>query len=137
MEKQKYEHGATRSALTERYDLIPKAAMDALARRLGLGAAQHGENNWRGGGEKFRKATLNHLMRHLLDYIENGNARDANSDAIICNAAFLCYFEAQEPFNPRGLPPEVVEALLTMSHKTIKPKPLKRPQGIKPSPRKR
>ena len=119
MEKSTYENGTSRSALAERYDLIPKAAMDALARRLALGAAQHGENNWRGGGEEFRKATLNHLMRHLLDYIENGNASDANTDAIICNAAFLAHFEVQKPFNPRGLPPDVVKVLLTRPHKTL------------------
>jgi hypothetical protein len=119
MTKARYEHGATRSAMTGRYDLIPKAAMDALARRLSMGALKHRENNWRGGGENFRKATLNHLMRHLLDYIESGNANDANSDAIICNAAFLCHFEAQEPFNPRGLLPEAVDKPLTRSGKPL------------------
>jgi hypothetical protein len=97
-EKAVFEDGSTRSVLKERYDLIPKVAMDALARRLALGAKTHGENNWRCGGVEFRKASINHLMRHLLDYIEHGNANDENTDAIICNAAFLCHFEAKEPF---------------------------------------
>jgi hypothetical protein len=92
-----FEGGSTRSKLDERYDLIPKEAVDAMARRLALGAARHGENNWRKGGVAFRKASVNHLLRHLLDYIENGNRNDANTDAIICNAAFLCYFEARYP----------------------------------------
>ena len=96
--KAKFEDGSTRSVLEERYDLIPKKAIDALARRLALGAKNHGENNWRVGGTEFRKATINHLMKHLLKYIESGNADDANTDAIICNAAFLCYFEARDPF---------------------------------------
>ena len=98
MEKATFEDGSTRSVLEERYDLIPKEAVDALARRLALGARNHGENNWRVGGREFRKATLNHLMKHLLKYMENGNTDDANTDAIICNAAFLCYFEANDPY---------------------------------------
>lgn len=98
MEKAVFEGGSSRSVLNDRYDLIPKEAVDALARRLALGVANHGENNWRGGGQEFRKATLNHLMKHLLKYMESGNMDDANTDAIICNAAFLCYFEAREPY---------------------------------------
>jgi hypothetical protein len=100
MDKTTFEGGSTRSEMQERYDLIPKEAMDAIARRLALGAAKHGENNWRSGGPEFRKATINHLIRHLLNYKESGNADDANTDAIICNAAFLCYFEAKAPFKP-------------------------------------
>jgi hypothetical protein len=92
------EGGSTRSVLNERFDLIPKEAVAALARRLALGAKAHGENNWRAGGVEFRKATINHLMKHLLDYIEHGNANDDNTAAIICNAAFLCHFEAKNPF---------------------------------------
>ncbi len=84
--------------MTERFDLIPAEAIAALARRMGMGARIHGENNWRGGGEEFRKATINHLMKHLLDYSEHGNAHDENTAAIICNAAFLCHFEAAAPF---------------------------------------
>lgn len=98
MSKSVFEDGSTRSTLSERYDLIPKAAVDALGRRLALGARNHGENNWRVGGAEFRKATLNHLMKHLLDYIEHGNANDENTSAIICNAAFLCHYEAKMPF---------------------------------------
>lgn len=98
MEKTRFEAGASRSRMAERYELIPKEAAEALARRLTLGAERHGENNWRNGGGDFRRATINHLMKHLLDYIESGNENDANTDAIICNAAFLCYFEARMPY---------------------------------------
>jgi hypothetical protein len=87
--------------MAERFDLIPKEAVAAIARRLAMGAKVHGENNWRAGGPEFRKATISHLMNHLLDYMEHGNANDANTDAIICNAAFLCHFEAREPFAPK------------------------------------
>lgn len=84
--------------MAERYELIPKEAVEAIARRLTIGAEKHGENNWRNGGEAFRRATISHLMKHLLDYIETGNNGDANTDAIVCNAAFLCYFEARAPY---------------------------------------
>lgn len=97
MANRSYEGGATRSDLQGRRDLIPKAAIDAMTRRLELGALRHGENNWRHGGEEFRRATINHLFKHLSDYIEHGNQSEANTDAIICNAAFLCEYEARAP----------------------------------------
>lgn len=96
----KFEGISTRSILKGRYDLIPREAVDALARRLELGADKHGPENWKTGGEQFRQATINHLFNHLLDYIENGNTSDANTDAIIANAAFLCYFEKKIPLKP-------------------------------------
>jgi dATP/dGTP diphosphohydrolase, N-terminal len=96
-ERQEFTSGAARSRLRGRYDLIPKAAMDALARRLEIGT-KYGENNWRLGGEDFRKATVGHLINHLFDYMENGNKNDANTDAILCNAAFLCQYEEDAPY---------------------------------------
>lgn len=96
----KFEGIATRTRLEGRYDLIPREANDAMARRLEKGIAVHGENNWRSGGEEFRRATICHLMNHLLDYIEHGNENDQNTDAIVTNAAFLCYFEKRSPFIP-------------------------------------
>jgi len=100
LEKATYEGGATRSEMKLRYDLMPREAVDALARRLAVGAERHGENNWKQGGEEFRRATINHLLKHCLDYLSGGNSNDANTDAMICNAAFLCFFEEKEPFKP-------------------------------------
>jgi hypothetical protein len=91
--KSSYENGATRSELTLRYDLIPKAAFDGIARRLELGAQKHGERNWEGGGAEFVKATKNHLLGHVLAYIENGQPEDL--DAIGANYAFLAHFRAK------------------------------------------
>ena len=95
-----FEGGATRSVQTMRFDLIPSTALRALARRLALGAKKHGERNWEQGGEEFRKATISHLIAHLQEYMEHGDAIEANTDAIICNAAFLCFFESRTPFDP-------------------------------------
>jgi len=91
-----YEGGATRSVKQERRELIPKSVMDALGRRLALGAAKHGINNWRKGGEEFRLATVNHMLDHIFEYLENGGSE--NTDAIVCNAAFLCEYEVREPY---------------------------------------
>lgn len=96
----KFEGGATRSAQSIRYDLVPAAGVQALARRLTLGTNTHGAHNWRRGGETFRQATISHLMAHLLDYMERGNASESNTDAIICNAAFLCEMEERKPYVP-------------------------------------
>lgn len=91
--KHVYENGSTRSELTLRYDLIPKAAFDAIARRLELGAPKHGERNWEGGGAEFVKATKNHLLAHVLAYIAEGNPEDL--DAIGANFAFLAHFRGK------------------------------------------
>lgn len=98
--KEAFEGGATRSSKRGqgRMEPIPKSSIRAMARRLELGAERHGENNWRKGGEAFRKATLNHLLDHIFDYMEHGNKNEANTDAIICNAAFLCEYEEREPY---------------------------------------
>lgn len=91
-----YEGGATRTPKTERRELIPSAAIDALARRLALGAKKHGVNNWRKGGPEFVQATVNHLLDHIFAYLEHGGKE--NTDAIICNAAFLCHYEEKTPY---------------------------------------
>ena len=98
-QKSKFKGGATRTKQKERFDLIPPAALEALARRLGLGADKHGARNWEKGGEDFRQATISHLQKHLADYMRDGNKRDGNTDAIICNAAFLCFFEESMPYS--------------------------------------
>lgn len=51
-ERQEFATGAARSKMKGRPDLIPKAAIEAMARRLELGT-KYGENNWRLGGEEF------------------------------------------------------------------------------------
>jgi hypothetical protein len=87
-----FEGNATRSASDKRYDLISPHGMDAMARRLKLGADRHGERNWESGGERFRQASVSHLLGHICRYMLHPNQEDA--DAIICNAMFLCHFEA-------------------------------------------
>lgn len=86
--------GATRSHVAPRYDLLPKAAIDRLVKRLTLGAEIHGANNWRKGGPEFQDQCKRHLVEHLLNYLE-GDKSDDHLSAVLCNAAFLAHFEAQ------------------------------------------
>lgn len=102
-ELESFEGGATRSVKEIDLTLLSKSAILALGKRHTLGALKHGRNNWRKGGEKFRLATITHLLEHVLDYIENGNTNDDNTGAIICNAAFLCDYEERMPFKPQEL----------------------------------
>ena len=88
--KETFEGGATRSELAIRYDLVPRAAIEGIARRLTLGVEKHGETNWKGGGPAFVKATKNHLMKHVLLYLESGEPEEL--DAIGANYALLADF---------------------------------------------
>ena len=97
-EQQVFEGGATRSAQKGRYDLLPKAGLDRWAQRMALGAEKHGENNWRGGDEKFRRATISHAFQHLADFAENGNSTDDNLGALMANIGFLCELERRKKF---------------------------------------
>ena len=76
--------------MAERFDLVPFAGVEAIARRLGLGAKLHGARNWERGGETFAEATLNHLLRHAYLFSQDRQTEDL--DAIVCNAAMLAHF---------------------------------------------
>lgn len=91
--KTAFEGGATRTAQKTRFDLIPPVALEMLAERLCLGAEKHGARNWEKGGADFEAASISHLMGHLTSYMKSPNRVDAS--ALICNAAFLCFFQDQ------------------------------------------
>jgi len=97
-----FKSGSTRSKTDFDLTLIPRSAMVAMGRRLLLGKGKHGKNNWRKSveakDEAWREATITHLFEHILSYLEKGNSEDSNTDAIICNAAFLCEFEEKHPY---------------------------------------
>lgn len=92
-ERVSYEGGATRSPVSERYDLIPFAGMQACARRFAYGAVRHGDRNWESGGEEFAEATVNHLLKHAGKFSQYRKQDDL--DAIICNAMMLAHFKTK------------------------------------------
>lgn len=89
----KFENGASRSHHAPRYELIPKAAIDRLTKRLELGAEIHGANNWKQGGPEFIMQCKRHLAEHLFNFLA-GDESDDHLGAILCNAAFVAHFEA-------------------------------------------
>lgn len=91
-----FKSGASRTENFYRYDLLPKEALDRWAQRMTEGAIKHGDNNWRRGlaDPEFIRETKNHLFHHVLEYLHNGCSQDDNLAAIMCNAAFLMWFDA-------------------------------------------
>jgi len=83
----------------ERFDLIPPEAERVVARRFGLGAKKHGEDNWKKGGKEFIKACLNHLKAHTASLVEHDPMTHDDDDvgAIIWNAMALAYFRERKP----------------------------------------
>ena len=84
--------GASSSEEQPRYDLIPYVATQREAARMGMGAREHGENNWmRGVGDKvFYRDRVNHLVNHALKYA-NGDRSEDHLAAVRCNAAMVMW----------------------------------------------
>lgn len=86
--------GATSTRLDERYDLIPFAALQAMARRFFVGL-KHGARNWEKAiaarDEEFAEIRLAHLYRHVALFAEFRRQEDL--DAIMCNGAMICHFK--------------------------------------------
>ena len=91
MKKDKFKGGATRSATKTRMDLVPACGLLRIGQRFGLGAEIHGEQNWKGGGKDFIKATINHLEQHT-QRLKEGKVVDDHLGAIGWAAVALCWF---------------------------------------------
>jgi hypothetical protein len=72
MTRQTYETGAERDQLDDvRYDLISPIALRRLAKTYAEGAAKYSDHNWRKGFPV--SSLLNHVISHIIDYLEGGN----------------------------------------------------------------
>lgn len=91
-----FESGAKSTERKPRYDLIPTAALEREAIRMGEGAAQHGENNYRKGKDDpaFVTDRINHMIEHALKYAA-GDRSDDHLAAIRCGTGMLIWFEDQ------------------------------------------
>ena len=98
----KSKSGATSTALDDRYDLIPYAAIRAIARRFGVGAKKHAPRNWELGDQEFAETRLNHCMRHMARFVEYRQMEDL--DAVLCNASMLAYWKDLGLLPSRGKP---------------------------------
>ncbi len=83
-----------------RYSLIPPSATKAIAEVLTFGAAKYAPNSWQ-TVENAEERYLDALIRHLEAY-RSGERLDPESGLphiahLLCNAAFLSYFDSKEP----------------------------------------
>lgn len=92
-----YETGATRSADADgvRYDLVPPEGVEAVARAMHVGAVTHGDNNWKKG---LRNSILvNHAMRHIVEYMKEGNTKEDHIGHALANLMMLKWNEVNLP----------------------------------------
>ena len=76
----RYESGATRSEISERFSLLPWDSLMAAARVMAKGEKVHGSNNWRKGFPI--DAGIDHVIRHLALYMEGDKTEDHLSHAV-------------------------------------------------------
>lgn len=86
-----FENGSSRSERRPPYHLVPVEAVQAIAERMGIGLAVHGEENWKKGGPEFFAETRNHLEHHWL-MLKSGDESDDNLSAVLTNAAMLAWW---------------------------------------------
>lgn len=78
-----YAGGAKRSAISERFDLIP--GLPEVARVMGKGAARFGEQNWRG---LEPQVCINHALRHLYLMLQ-GDTSEPHAEHAAANCLML------------------------------------------------
>lgn len=90
-----FKSGAMRSSRVPRFDLIPREGLRRLAERYTVGAVRYGDNNWKNGANdaEYIAQAKAHLIQHVWDYLETGNATDDNLAAIAWGAFALMEFE--------------------------------------------
>lgn len=90
-----FSSGAVRNDATSkgRFDLIPSCVLEALAKRLELGAREHGEFNFMLGIPNT--SLYDSAMRHLCQ-AKAGMHDEPHLAAALTNIAFLIYNEAND-----------------------------------------
>ena len=92
-----FSSGARRSSKALRYDLIPPAGLERLARRYTLGAERYGDWNWQKGlkDAEYVNQFKAHLLAHWVAYLRDGCTKDDNLAAIAWGAFALMEAEVQ------------------------------------------
>jgi hypothetical protein len=91
MKKERCPSGSTRSAdVKARYDLVSPFGLRRLALRYGLGAAVHGDHNWRRG--QPYSVVVKHMMEHLALFMQ-GDDTDDNMAAIAWGAFAIMEYD--------------------------------------------
>lgn len=98
--------GAKSSCVAERFDLICPTGLRRIAKRYALGSSKYNDFNWTLGADHLDwsrekalarrlwfRTRLNHLIKHVCDYLARGNTNDDNLAAIAWNAIALMHSE--------------------------------------------
>lgn len=78
---------AKRDEVKPPYNLIPRIALEALARRFEKGL-HYGRDNWKKGDQDWLEDAFNHALEHLYKY----NEADVSEDTQIQNLAAVMWF---------------------------------------------
>jgi hypothetical protein len=93
-------NGGRQSRLAERTDLLPPAAVLAVARVLKGGAAKYGDRNWRLIGVREH---LNHALTHAYKYLA-GDAEEPHLHNAACRLMMALEIELVGMDRPEGFP---------------------------------
>jgi len=90
-----FSSGATSSQQELRHDLVPICAVRRLAQRYTMGAAKHGDYNYRTGlgDEAFVRDRMNHITEHWQKFLLYGSAVDDNLAAVMWGISILMEME--------------------------------------------
>ena len=89
--------GATRSEkLVERYDLIPAGPLKRVAVVYGLGAEQHGPDNWKLGMPKAE--CVNRAIRHIYEHLNGEDQTEDKLAKAVWNLLAAMYFEEEQSY---------------------------------------
>jgi hypothetical protein len=95
---ERYQSGAIRSSVPERWDLIPATGLRRVAEAMAHGAARYGENNWTKGMPV--KSVLNHAIKHLYQWLDGDRSEDHLGHAA-ANLMMACHSDERWPhLNP-------------------------------------
>lgn len=78
--------GGMKGVKAQRYDLLPKAALDAIAEVFGYGADKYEPHNWRKGYEWSKNYAA--LMRHLTAFWDGEDTDPESGKPHLAHAGF-------------------------------------------------
>jgi hypothetical protein len=96
---QRYESGAVRSHLAERYDLVPAIGLREVALTMAMGAEKYGEGNWEKGFPV--NDILNHALVHVFKYLAGDQSENHLAHAA-ANLLMAIHTKESENGKPRG-----------------------------------
>ena len=89
----RFDSGATRTDIQERWSLLPMDALRAAARVMARGAKTHGDRNWERGIPI--EDICDHAFNHMAKYLEGDRSEEHLAHAL-CNLCMAVHFHLKE-----------------------------------------